>query len=43
MNHLNSILLEGVVTNDPKVVLTSALGNSLVKFSVANEIGRAHV
>ncbi|NLZ68210.1 MAG: single-stranded DNA-binding protein [Spirochaetales bacterium] len=37
MNHLNSILLEGVVTNDPKVVLTSALGNSLVKFSVAND------
>jgi single stranded DNA-binding protein (ssb) len=37
MNHLNSILLEGVVTADPKVVLTSTQGQSLVKFTVAND------
>ncbi len=36
MNHLNSILLEGVVTNDPKVALTSSVTNTkLVKFTLA--------
>lgn len=37
MNHLNSILLEGVVTGEPKVVLTSKSGQSLVKFTIAND------
>ncbi len=38
MNHLNSVLLEGIVTNDPKVVLTSSTTNSkLVKFTLASD------
>lgn len=38
MNHLNSILLEGIVTGDPKVVLTSSTTNSkLVKFTLASD------
>lgn len=39
MNHLNSILLEGNLLSDPKVVVTAPLGEtwgSMVKFDLAN-------
>ena len=38
MNHLNSVLLEGYLVNDPKVITTSDPNQTfqLVKFDVAN-------
>lgn len=38
MNHLNSILLEGVLVKDPRVVAVADNGNRrLVKFDLAND------
>lgn len=38
MNHLNSVLIEGIVTADPRLVTTSAKnGSSLVKFTLASD------
>ena len=36
MNHLNSVVLEGVISSDPRLVTVSESGYKLVKFDVAS-------